>query len=295
MVPRVGNDWSRVRTRAHAMTLQPSTNDGGTTRRWLLLPVLAAVLLLLVANGLLLDRCLYYRARWFEAQALMRPPGHSLVADRRELDAPRKPGRLLLVGDSRVFRLPTPSALGIDFGPVSPLNKGIPGGGVVTALTVLSAEGMALEPLTVFAQVGINDVMNDAPEVAVARIRRFVDDFRVTVSARGATPAISTVIPLGRRHLLMSRKALPYTPARYREWNRTVAAVNGWIRAYAATHAVRLVDLDRAMRDSSGRPQDEWFDADGVHLSAAGNRLLWQHLRDSVRAQDARHAARPLR
>jgi len=140
------------------------------------------------------------------------------------------------------------------------------------------AEGAALKPAFVFVQIGINDVINDSPENAVPRFQQFVKDFPVTVRKQGAEPILSTIIPVCRRQLFRYWNLLPYYPPHYRKWNQTVQIINSWLREYAVTNGIQLVDLDLAFRNGSGGLREECFDGDGIHLSAEGNHLLWEQL-----------------
>ncbi|MEI8063788.1 MAG: GDSL-type esterase/lipase family protein [Verrucomicrobiota bacterium] len=219
-------------------------------------------------------------------ESIVHVEGYSLVADKAELLHQNHPERLLLLGDSRIFRLPLPVKFGIDFGNVSIVNKGF-GGGVKRASEAFVSEGVALKPVFVFVQTGINDVINDAPEIAVPRFQQFTKDFPAVVRKQGAEPILSTIIPVCRRQLFRHWKFLLYYPPHHRNWNQTVQIINTWLREYAATNGIRLVDLDLAFRNNSGRLREECFDGDGIHLSTEGNRLLWEQLATKIHSRAA--------
>lgn len=240
---------------------------------------------ILVASGALMflvDRCLYYRSQWFATQQLVRPQGASLVEDRKELAKQIHPARLLLLGDSRVFRLPLPAAYGLELGSLSIINKGIPGGGVRSVADLFRAEGAKLDPSVIFIQIGINDVMSDPPDDAVTRFQQTLAAFRTGLAGRETRVLLSTIIPLSRRHFLLHHQRLAYEPAAFREWNRTVQSINSWLRQYAGTNAVEIVDLDAAFRTNGGEVRAACYDADGIHLSPEGNRLIWQEIANAL-------------
>lgn len=244
--------------------------------------LLGTILLASGALMFLVDRCLYYRSQWFAAQQLVRPQGASLVEDRKELTSQTHPARLLLLGDSRVFRMPLPAEYGLELGSLSIINKGIPGGGVRSVADLFRVEGAKLEPSVMFIQIGINDVMNDPPDDAMTRFQQTLTDFRTSLASRETMVLLSTIIPLSRRHLLLHHQRLAYEPSAFREWNHTVHAINSWLRQYAATNAVEIVDLDAAFRTDDGGIREACYDADGIHLSPEGNRLIWQEISNAL-------------
>jgi len=238
------------------------------------------------AIAILTDVYLYYRAKYVAAESIVHAKGYSLVDDQKESIRPEHPERLLLLGDSRVFRLPLPIKFETNLGKISIVNKGL-GGGVIRVSEVFASEGAALKPALVFVQTGINDVINDAPEIAVLRFQQFAKDFPVVVRKQGAELVLSTIIPVCRRRLFRYWEFLPYWPTNYRKWNQTVQIINAWLRKYAAIHEIRLIDLDLAFRDSSGGLREKCFDGDGIHLSNEGNRLLWEQLAAKIQPNNA--------
>ena len=235
--------------------------------------------------AILTDAYLYYRAKFVATYGIVRADGYALVDDQKELRRQDHPTRLLLLGDSRVFRLPLPVKLAVDLGQLSIINQGRPGSGVTQVSAAFIAQGAQLEPAIVFAQIGINDVMWAPPETAVARFRQFTKEFPDLVRQHGAEPVVSTIIPLCHRQLFRYWNCLAYSPPRYHQWNQTVQLINTQLRAAAATDGFCLVDLDMAFRDSSGRLRAEFFDGDGIHLSTAGNRRLWEQLAAQIQSR----------
>jgi len=89
--------------------------------------------------AILADVYLYYRAKFVATESIVHAEGYSLVSDRAELLAQDHPERLLLLGDSRVYRLPLPVKFGTDLGKISIVNKGF-GGGVKQVSQVFISE-----------------------------------------------------------------------------------------------------------------------------------------------------------
>ena len=255
-------------------------------RRWKLIGCLLVVGLGLGLIAILADVYLYYRAKFVATYCIVRADGYSLVDDQQELIRREHPDRLLLLGYSRVFRLPVPVKLGVDLGKLRIINKGT-GPGVMSVIDDFISTGAKLEPAIVFAQIGINDVMFAPPEVAVTNFQQFTKDFPSVVRGRGAEPVLSTIIPLCHRQLFRYWQCLSYYPPRYHQWNQTVQVINTQLRSAAVANGFRLVDLDLAFRDSSGRLRAECFDGDGIHLSTVGNRLLWEQLAATLQSRRA--------
>jgi lysophospholipase L1-like esterase len=233
-----------------------------------------AVLSLLISVAFLADRALYYRAKWFATQSLVRAPLYSLVQDREELVTPSR-ARWVLLGDSRFFQLPVPERFNLrPKTGVSLVNKGEGGAMANRTMEIFKDEVLALHPRGALVQVGINEVMALTPEQAQSALETFVADFVSASRQNGIEPAVSTILPVSQMYLFQGERLIVINAGKYERWNATVARINDRIRQYCAQNNVRMLDLEATMKDDQGRVQAFKYDGDGVHLAEDGQRSV---------------------
>lgn len=230
------------------------------------------LVVLLVGAGLVAvvayDRFLYYRAHWYTALHTARPSGHSVVLDRAEMYA-REPGRVVLLGDSRIAQL---SPLIFPAREFSVVKKGVGGAMIADVLRVFRDEVLPLEPECVVIQAGINDMLWDPDADCVFRMERFLEDVQHLAAESNARLVISSVVPIAPRFLLRHMRLLQLPSSGVRAVNRHVNRVNECVEAFCERNRVTFVDPVAAFTDEHGRVRRDWLDGDGLHFSDAGNR-----------------------
>lgn len=220
-----------------------------------------------------IDRALYYRERWFDCQAKLKAQGHSMVQDDLELHATETP-RLILVGDSRFFRLSPPGKQTS----YSIINKGVGGLTSDAMLPVFDKEVALLKPTAVVLQIGINDVLYKQGELGPADVKKNIKIVVEKCAALGIKPILTTVIPLGNKYLFQKMKLIGLKSKEFEAYNNQVTPLNTWIRGFAQENNYQLLDFAQSVRDGNNQINDEYFDGDGVHLSQNGDKLLWQSI-----------------
>lgn len=107
----------------------------------------------------------------------------------------------------------------------------------------------------------------------MARYKSLLPNWVASIRANGRTPVLATVVPVTSDHA--KRK-----PGRI----ESIREFNDWIRAYAATEKLSLVDLESAIReDDKGRfLRTEYTNGDGLHLNRKAYDVLDKILLDAL-------------
>jgi hypothetical protein len=105
-------------------------------------------------------------------------------------------------------------------------------------------------------------------------VRRWVAECR----AAGVAPVLATVVPVTRTYpLRMFVLELLHGRLRFpKETQRAILAYNDWIREYARTEGLPLLDLETAVRssDANRHLKESYARKDGLHLNAKAYREL---------------------
>lgn len=107
----------------------------------------------------------------------------------------------------------------------------------------------------------------------LVRFKSLVPKWVASIKASGRKPAVATVVPVTSEHAKNK-------PGRI----EAIRAYNDWIREFAATEKLPLVDLEAALReDSKGRLlKAEYTSGDGLHLNRKAYDVLDKTLLNAV-------------
>lgn len=179
-------------------------------------------------------------------------------------DAMPAPGGVLFVGSSSVRMWGT---LAEDMAPARVINRGFGGSKTPEVLAVMDRVVFPYRPSVIVYYCGDNDLGTDNTDSWTAA-HGFVE-FVELVRER---------LP-GTRVLYMSIKP---SVARWSNW-AAMERANLVVAAYcASTDEAEYVDLASCLLGADGRPDPGLFEADGLHLNAAGYRLWAEELRPRV-------------
>lgn len=174
------------------------------------------------------------------------------------------PGGVLFVGSSSVRMWGT---LAADMAPARVLNRGFGGSKTPEVLAEMDRVVFPYRPSVIVYYCGDNDLGTDNTD-SWAAASGFVE-FAERVRARQPGTSI----------LYMSIKP---SVARWSNWPAMQRA-NLVVEAYCdSTEGVEFVDLGSCLLGADGRPDPALFEADGLHLNAAGYRLWTERLRPRV-------------
>jgi lysophospholipase L1-like esterase len=174
------------------------------------------------------------------------------------------PGGVLFVGSSSVRMWGT---LAADMAPARVLNRGFGGSKTPEVLAEMDRVVFPYRPAVIVYYCGDNDLGTDNTD-SWAAANGFVE-FAERVRARQPGTTI----------LYMSIKP---SVARWNNWPAMQRA-NLIVEAYCdSTEGVEFVDLGSCLLGAGGTPEPALFEADGLHLNAAGYRLWTERLRPRV-------------
>jgi len=139
------------------------------------------------------------------------------------------------------------------------VNRGI--GGQITAQMLLRfhADAVALRPRAVVVLGGINDIgghMGPVPDETIRQNRTAMTDI---ARANGIAVVLASLLPVCDDH---QPQTTFYSPAR-------IAALNSWLKGFAAAHGFVYLDYVAAVSDARGRLRADLTD-DGLHPNGAG-------------------------
>lgn len=182
------------------------------------------------------------------------------------LSSPR-PGGVLFVGSSSIRLWP---ALGSDFPGVEVLQRGFGGAELSDVVRYAPRIVVPYRPRLIVLYAGENDLVAGKPAAAVFR------EYQAFVSL------VRRVLPETR----IAFVSIKPSPSRW-AFVTQMRDANDLIRRYAATDGRLLfVDAFTPMLGADGKPREELFVEDRLHLSAAGYALWRELLLPLVRRQE---------
>lgn len=179
---------------------------------------------------------------------------------------PPQEGAVLFVGSSTIVGWD----LARDFPGLEALNRGFGGSVYSDVLQYVDRVVLPYRPKTVVLYSGDNDIaVGKSPEEAFA-------DFEALVKR------IHEELP-ETRILVLSIKP---SKARWEMWDR-MRQVNERLKAYADEHEhVTYVDIAAALVDDKGEPRPEFYQEDGLHLSAKGYEVCSELVRPLLESEE---------
>ncbi|WP_161966196.1 GDSL-type esterase/lipase family protein [Steroidobacter cummioxidans] len=143
-----------------------------------------------------------------------------------------------------------------------------------------------LKPDTVLIWGHSNDVVRSEPQDMTSTKKKAQENYEAMIEqarAAGITPILATdlTIPIPDT---MKEKVLSFIgnvrgKTDYRvEKNTEIKALNAWLREYAKTHNVKLLDLERALASGNGTRKVEYTRKDNSHITAAGYEAITKYV-----------------
>ena len=170
--------------------------------------------------------------------------------------------RVVFYGDSITEMWPLATAF-----PGKPyVNRGIGGQTTSQLLVRFRADVIALGPKVVVILAGTNDIAGNTGPISLEDIEGNVATMVELARAHGIRVVLSSVIPVHN-----------YTPASELTFPRRppaqIAALNKWLKDYAATSGCVYLDYAAAMSDDKGMLRRELAE-DGLHPNPAGFAIM---------------------
>ena len=170
--------------------------------------------------------------------------------------------RVVFYGDSITDMWP----LAIAFPGKPYVNRGIGGQTTSQMLVRFRNDVIALNPKVVVILAGTNDIAGNSGPISLADIQGNFATMVELARAHGIRVVLSSVIPVHN-----------YTPASDLTYPRRppdqIAALNKWLKDYAAANGCVYLDYAAAMSDTKGLLKRELAE-DGLHPNAAGYAIM---------------------
>ncbi len=143
------------------------------------------------------------------------------------------------------------------------INRGISGQTSSQMLLRFRQDVIDLKPKVVLILAGTNDLAENTGPITLEQVEGNIISMAQLSRANGIRAVMCSVLPSAR---YWWHAGLPDPAPR-------IAALNEWMKTYAAAKGYVYVDYYAAMKDASGGLPNK-FSADGVHPSAAGYAIM---------------------
>jgi lysophospholipase L1-like esterase len=177
--------------------------------------------------------------------------------------------RVVFLGDSITDGWSNPQFGG--FFPGKPyLNRGISGQTTPQMLVRFRPDVIELEPQIVLILAGTNDIAGNTGPMTLAEIEGNLTTMTELARAHGIRVVLSSVLPVRDGLANKQGETLVFTNKRP---PATIAALNEWIKKYAAANHLVYLDYISAMADDRGLLKAE-LTYDGLHPNAQGYAVM---------------------
>ncbi|HWK49106.1 MAG TPA: GDSL-type esterase/lipase family protein [Steroidobacter sp.] len=181
--------------------------------------------------------------------------------------------QMVIIGASYAEEWQTPQLPGYTV-----TNKGIGGQESSDVRARFERDVIALRPDTVMIWGHYNDVVRARPENMAAAKSKAQQNYQAMIEqarAAGITPILVTEltipIPDTMKEKLMGFIGSVRGKTDYRvQKNTEIKALNNWLRDYARTHNIKLLDLEAALDSGNGTRKVEYTRSDNSHVSPTG-------------------------
>ena len=164
------------------------------------------------------------------------------------------------------------------------VNRGISGQTTAQMLVRFRPDVIALRPRAVVILAGTNDLSGNTGPTSLGAIQDNLASMAELARAHGIRVVFASVLPVSDYDRDAQGQLLPRTRCRP---PAQIAALNDWLRAYAAKHGHVYLDYHAATVDAQGFLKDELSD-DGLHPNAKGYAVMAPLAEKAVAAALAR-------
>jgi len=193
---------------------------------------------------------------------------------------------LVIFGASYAADWKTPSLTGYTV-----LNRGKGGDSTDQMLARFDADVLAAKPAAVLIWGHINNLHRASAGTAAATQERIKADYRemVTRARRaGLTVILGTEVTLSEAVGLKNRLAAFVGKLRGKSGyaakiNAQVRTANDWLRGYAKTEKLQVLDIEKLFDDGDGFRKTEFTRDDGTHISGEGYAELTTFAQQQIR------------
>jgi lysophospholipase L1-like esterase len=171
-------------------------------------------------------------------------------------------GRVVFYGDSITDQWPLAKAF-----PGKPyVNRGVSGQTTPQMLVRFRQDVLALEPKVVVILAGTNDIAGNTGPITLEETEANLASMVELARAHGIRVVLASLLPV-HDYTPMAQLSFPLRPP------AKIAALNAWLKAYAAANGAFYLDYAAAMTDASGLLRRE-LAVDGLHPNADGYAIM---------------------
>lgn len=150
------------------------------------------------------------------------------------------------------------------------VDRGISGQTTAQMLVRFRSDVVALAPKAVVILAGVNDIAGNTGPTANEEIEGNIASMADVAHANGVRVVLASIMPVSAYHFQPGSPGSPQTTTRPMP---RIAAVNQWLRKYAADHGHEYLDYFSAMVDSSGVLREE-LSEDDLHPNLKGYEVM---------------------
>lgn len=172
----------------------------------------------------------------------------------------------------------------------SVLNKGVDGNQSFEMNERFEKDVIAHQPEYVLLWGFINDIFRSEPDKLEQTVLRIKDSYKemVTIARQhGIEPVLATEVTIrgqgGFKNSIMSIVGRILGKTSYQEFiNGYVISTNEWLRGFASTENLKLIDFESALANADGSRKAEYATDDGSHLTQAAYQTLTKEVRKQL-------------
>ncbi len=207
------------------------------------------------------------RDEWRRGRARIYMDDFGELARYRAENARLKPpaadeSRIVFFGDSITEHWP----MALSFPGKAYVNRGLSGQTTPQMLVRFRQDVLALEPKVVVILAGTNDIAGNTGPISLEEIEANLASMVELARAHGVRVVLSSVLPV-HNYTREAELAFPLRPP------EKIAALNQWLKGYAAQTSSVYLDYATAMADGRGFLRRE-LAADGLHPNKTGYALM---------------------
>ncbi len=197
------------------------------------------------------------------------------------------PVKMVILGASYAGSWKTPGLQGFEV-----VNRGVGGEETSQMLARFDRDVLAQRPSVVLIWGHINNIHRAPRDGIAAAVEKAKGDYRAMVDRareHHIGVILATEVTLTEAVGFSNRLAAFVGGLRGKQGysayvNGHVHALNAWLRDYARTEKLQLLDFEAVFDDGDGFRKREFTDDDGTHISAAGYQALSRYAQGQIRA-----------
>jgi len=205
-----------------------------------------------------------------------------------QMDPKKKNGSIVIIGASYAEGWPVSQ---INDKPV--VNKGGYGEKTAEMLARFQRDVIDLNPESVIIWGFINDIFDanrSRIDTVLHQTRANLREMVSMAQASGIEPILATEVTIrpqsGLKEAVLGFIGKLLGKQSYQDYvNQKVTTINDWIKTYAVTNQIRLLDLQPLLADENGARAKKYAAPDGSHISPAGYNVMTRYAEHELQSE----------